>query len=234
MLNDRLNCSCAVIDILSSPGGNTSGLVSSLLPKIQKFRPDIILMMVGNNDYHYYTYNIDALLYEKSSRLWFLPPDIYRQILKFANEFRTFRIVKYLYVNYFADKELVYDFNERFVSPAGGSSTRLKFYQNNAKLITENTKNNISKLIDIIRLNRIVPVILTYHGSNINPTLRQIAVEKNIYLVDSEPLFEKNNFYSLVSPNDNWHPNSTGYKLIAENVRNKLFEYGLIDDKFIH
>ncbi len=227
MLNHFLNCACVSISIYSSPGGNTAGLLKNFPSKLIEYKPDIVLFMVGVNDKHYFAYNPDILFLEQI-KLKGTFRKLFSEIITILNYSRLFRITKLTLSKIFFSDVTFRDLVEMTQYPENGSLSRQSFYQQNQSYILSSTKNNIQKMVDIAKLNNIIPVMLTYPSAGINYLIREIAKENQLLLVDNEKIFKNYNFDDLVLTQDNWHPNEKGYKLISQNIMDNLIENKLI------
>ena len=101
----------------------------------------------------------------------------------------------------------------------------MAFYQNRSRIrqrIYENMKNNLRIMIDLIKQHEAVPVILTYPFSFTyeNKFIREVAREKNTYLIDTEKylgkIFGKHKRAELIQDDEHFTP--LGYKYMAQGV----------------
>lgn len=220
MLNAYLQCSCASVYIHSMAGANTSGLLSQFDQKLLEYKPDVVLFMAGVNDRYYLAYNIDAIFLEtyfkENKKIY----DAYITLTRLLNEIRLFRLLKLIYTSFTLPKTTYLDLIEE-KGDMSISRARQDFAERHGEFIDTITKKNIEKMVDITRMNKSIPIILTYHKAWINTVLKQIAAEKNVIFVDNEPPFKKE-LWKYVFKRDGWHPNEEGYKIIAENVMKTL------------
>lgn len=226
MLNAYLQCNCVSVYVHSMPGANTSALLYRFLPKLLEYKPDIVLFMTGVNDNHYLAYNIDAIFLEKYFKQNKKTYDTYIKFVNFLGDIRLFRLLKLIYTGFTLPRTTYFDLVEK-KSGVPVSKIRLEFAEKHAKFIDNTTKKNLEKMIEITRMNKAVPIIVTYHSAWINAILKQMAIDQNVSLVNNEPFFEKE-FEKYVFKKDGWHPNEEGYKIIAENVMKTLISLGLL------
>lgn len=227
LLNKHYKCnSCVSVDITSLPGANTSSMLYYLPQYLLKTKPDIVLFMVGINDSYFYAYNIDTLLLEK---LFYKNKYIYQKYknsIRFLNEIRTLRVIKFIYTYITLSKHELLDFAVTYENAI--LAQRQKFMKTNIDFINIQTKDNIKKMIQITRLNNMKPVLLTYHEKLNNKIFEEISKENKIILIDNMLIFKDKKMSEYVYKQDGWHPNEKGYKLIAENVLLNLIKYGFI------
>jgi hypothetical protein len=150
------------------------------------------------------------------------------------DKFRTYRVLRYFYLNLVIRENSNYITNLKNSKYVWGgpelarfppSQEIYSFALNNKQAILEGWRFDIQKIIDTSKENDVEIILMTYH---INPTYLSITdfedmAEKNgVYLVRNdlvfEPLIKTGEIKRYVFGNDNWHPNEKGYTLIAENV----------------
>jgi tetratricopeptide (TPR) repeat protein len=94
----------------------------------------------------------------------------------------------------------------------------------NKKLIMRSLESNLVKIIDLIKLNKAVPIVQTYYDNLplfLNNLLRNFTKERNLLLVDNaKSLAGLSDINSYFAPND--HPSDKGYLLIAQNLYQAL------------
>ncbi len=98
------------------------------------------------------------------------------------------------------------------------------FILNNG-LTTRNLENNLTKIIDLIRANNAMPILLTYiyRGipSPLNGVMINLSEKHGILLVDNaKNLVRLSDIDSYFAPDN--HPNEKGYRFIAENIYKAL------------
>lgn len=89
----------------------------------------------------------------------------------------------------------------------------------NNKIIAKNLENNINKIIDLVRLCKMIPVFQEYFDKDFlsNQIIRQIAKKRNVILINNEKELEQiKNIENYV--NVDGHPKQEGYFIMAKNT----------------
>jgi lysophospholipase L1-like esterase len=115
------------------------------------------------------------------------------------------------------------------------SNTRKKFAESKPinEFIRRQMETNIEKMIDITRMNNATPILMTYHIKGINNTIKAVAKNKQVYLIDNEAEFLKlenrSDYIFKMSPE---HPNAKGYEVIAQNIIDHLIMWNIVRKPF--
>ena len=229
-LNRYYNCSsCAEVDEFDLPGGNSSSTLAKLPEKILEYKPDIVLFMVGFNDSYFYAYNVDIQILEKYFNK---NPFVYTYFLKFSDlidNIRVLRVAKLIYTNSTLSKSTLLDLSETFRKQGGVSQARFDFGNKHREFIEKQTQKNIEKMVATARVNKAIPILMTYHSGWVNERIREAAKNTNTLLIDNEAVFRKvDNYAEYIFQRDRWHPNEKGYNLIAENILRHLIFSNLL------
>jgi lysophospholipase L1-like esterase len=231
MLEGYYSCKgCVEINILTLPG-NTSGALQNLPSYLIKYKPNIVIFMVGYNDFAFYEYNVDVLLLEKFFTKNIYVYKVYLKLVEVLNEIRVFRIIKLAYVSFAMPRNTYYDAKEVITNHGQVSAERERFSDLKPieRFIERQMQTNIEKMIDITRLNNAIPILVTHPVCRTNNIIRVVAKKKNVSLVDNELEFSKlKDFASYVFKKSPSHPNEKGYKIIAENIMKHMLLWKLI------
>ncbi len=222
------NCrGCVEMNILTLPG-NTSGTLHELPSYILKYKPNVVIFMVGFNDFAFYEYNIDALLLEnfftKNKVVYYL----YLHSVKFLNEILVFRVAKLTYVSLTMPRSKYLDTNEIVTRHGLISAERARFSDLKPieRFIENQMKNNIEKMIEITQLNDATPMLMTHPVCRTNYIIREVANGKGVALIDNEVRFNKlQNYADYFFKESSFHPNAKGYEIIAQDVMNYLLKW---------
>ncbi len=224
------NCQgCVEMNIMSLPGGNSSSTLYNLPKHLIKLKPNIVIFMEGYNDFAFYGYNIDALLLENFFTKNKIIYNAYLKYIDAINEIRIFRVAKLIYVSLTMPRTAYLDWNETVINHGAISGERAQFknFRQTDIFIQRQISENIGKMVDIVRLNHITPILMTYHVARVNDIIRAVAKNKEVFLVDNEAVFKRlsNDYVFKDSPS---HPNAKGYSIIADTIIEDLLKWGLV------
>jgi len=196
---------------------------------IEKYKPDIALIMAGFNDSFFYTYNIELQaiqnLFEKGAHY----PQLYKYILDLLRASKVLSLTKFIYIQTFVSAESLYDFAEVAYRQGKVTDNRIKFGENYREMIDSQTKMNLRSMVRISKYNGVEPILMTYHESGINSLIREASTEENIHLIDIEANFFKEcPRVECIFTRDNWHPNEKGYDYISNITMKYLISKGLL------
>jgi lysophospholipase L1-like esterase len=200
-------------------GQNTSEILLKLPTYIEKYQPDIVVMMVGINNW----WNLD-----KSNILLFNDRGtIFNNTLRFLifmDRFRVWKLIKWIRLSLHMYKERWDFFFPSDMPPAELYGELLNRYgQEIHGMLDKLAEHDITEMMKICTANNINVILCTYPrnprpSGHLHWVIRQIARKHGLTLVDNDLLFAKlPNMFEYLSP-DGLHPNSKGYAFVAKNV----------------
>ncbi|HRY28414.1 MAG TPA: GDSL-type esterase/lipase family protein [Elusimicrobiota bacterium] len=198
---------------LGLKGTTTPYLLNKLKTDLDAYRPDLVVIQAGNN----------------------LPAPHFMLV-------PVVRLGKWTWedVVFFLQRSRIYRFC-RLVGEIlwrGGSERLYKAVNDNEdiprrmrSLLVHHSVADIRNMVRTARRQGVKPVLCNYFESRSNPFLARLAAELDVPLCDNQLVFgrllkrgEARNYLSA----DGWHPNTAGYRLIAENLLRTLIEKGLL------
>ena len=179
-------------------------------------------MMIGIND----PWNL-----KESNILKFFNGNILKRLsLKIELLLSNIRIFQFLKLAYLSNKEIeLVSFNNKTRSEG------FVYTQDNSersRALYDAINYNISKIKLIAENNNVNILFMKYHNigwGNPERIIHQIYSKLNVQVVDNEIIFYQAKKMNMdVKASDNFHPNDSGYMLIAKNVYNKMITLGLV------
>ncbi|MFH0984788.1 MAG: SGNH/GDSL hydrolase family protein [Candidatus Omnitrophota bacterium] len=206
-------------------GQNTSEILAKLPRHIMKYRPQLIVLLVGVNN----RWNMDRsniLLFSKNTTV----SRATLQVLIFLDQFRVWKLFKSLAFAYGFPKEH-WDF---FVPPSGEAREELERKKEEAGSIFDDlAEHDIEEMIKLCKASHIPVILCTYpmHTTiGLRRSQQDLARQFDVPLVDHYEAFQKlQDPQAYLWPKDSWHPNDAGYELMAKNIydcilRNRFVE----------
>lgn len=210
-------------------GQNTSEMLAKLPRRIEKYRPQLVIFMVGTNNW----WNMDRsniLLFSKYARV----SRRAFEVMIFLDQFRVWKLFKKIAfsLGFFEER-----WNHMF--PRGTTKTQLsekiKSETNGRNVFYRLAEHDIEEMVKICRANRIRTVMCTYPmepGAELRLIQKAIAKKFKMPLVDNFEVFQKlNDPQAYLWPEDHWHPNDAGYAIVAKNIYNCIVKNGFIETK---
>ena len=206
-------------------GQNTSEILAKLPRYMMKYRPQLIVLLVGVNN----RWNMDRsniLLFSKNEAV----SRATLQVLIFLDRFRVWKLFKNLAFSYGFPKEQ-WNF---FFPPSGKAREELERKKEEAGSIFDDlAAHDIVGMIKICKASH-VPVILCTYPMNTTIGLRRIqqdaARKFDVPLVDHFETFQRlKNPQAYLWTEDSWHPNDAGYELMAKNVYDCILKNGFLE-----
>ena len=204
-------------------GANTSEILMKFQRYIQAYRPHLIILMVGANNW----WNLDKsniLLFNKNRYI----PDVTLKALIFLDKFRLYKLIKWVRLSLGLYKE-------RWDCYGGWNNEAEEINRIYGREIWEVfdalAEHDISEMVKICKANGIKVIICSYPmtGGNQYFIQKRIATKFKVLFVDNYALFKNlPNLNDYISE-DGWHPNEKGYTLVAENIYNCIMENRLIE-----
>jgi lysophospholipase L1-like esterase len=207
-------------------GQNTSEILAKLPQHIEKYQPQLIIFLVGVNNW----WNM-----ERSNILLFNEDRSVSQLalktLIFLDQFRIWKLFKNLVFPLRVSEER-WDF---FYPPAGRAREELgKEKWERDPIFDQLTKHDIGEMVKICKANGIKVIMCTYPAAtrDLRRIQKNVAEKFDTFFVDHYAVFQTlKNPKTYFSPEDYWHPNDAGYALMAENVYSCILKNGLIETK---
>lgn len=212
---------------LGHGGANSSQGIRRLSEAVPKYQPQIVLVMIGNNDH----WNLSESAYWQFTETEMSAFGVLRaKIRVFFHSLRVYKLGK---IVYYTLRGLPTP-NEFYYLPVEGQeSTFSEILAIDREVHRQQLKYNLIHYIELARLYKFHLIFQTYfhfHGYHVNEIIRDVALTYHVPLVDHNILFHQN---ILVEQRDIYlipdgHPSKTGYGFIAENILTVLEE-----EKFI-
>lgn len=203
-------------------GQNTSENLIKLPKYIKRYKPQLIIFMVGANNW-WNMDNSNVLLFTNSriSRVSF-------RTFMFLDKFRVWKLFKNIVFSLGFYKE-----RWNIWCPQGRAFEELKkkyweFWRVN--FVDDLAGYDIEEMVKICRKNDIKVVICDYPicDHHLNNIQMNISRKLDIPFVENCAVFQALPNLKDYLWQDNWHPNDKGYKLVAENIYNCILDYRLI------
>lgn len=206
-----------------SIGQNTSEILLKFPRYIKKYKPQLVILMVGVNNW----WNLDRsniLLFNDNK----LISRTTLKILIFLDRFRLWKLMKWIRLslglykerwNYFPNKEMKEEPSFRFYS-----------WENQSEIFSRLAEHDIEEMVKICLTNNIKVIIASYpmEGDEIYLIHKRIAQKYHLLFLDNYLLFKNLNQLKDYLSSDNWHPNEKGYALVAENIYQLILRHNLI------
>ena len=214
------------------PGSNSSQLLHRLRKNILKYKPALLIVQIGENDY----WNLN-----ESNITEYYDVPLYRRILLgtelFLNYSKLFRFIKLVSVssdtkNYVEDNP--YEDTAPVVERTKGKKYRFSLSDPASTIAYSRLINeNFTKIVQIAKEHNVRIIFMRYHVGgyrSIHFYQEQIFNQLNVPYVNNRHLFveaEKRG----INPfgRDKWHPGDDGYLLIAKNIYNKMLSLNIIE-----
>jgi lysophospholipase L1-like esterase len=207
-------------------GQNTSEILAKLPPHIKKYRPQLVIFLVGVNNW----WNMDRsniLLFNKDQRV----SQLSLKVLIFLDKFRVWKFFKNMAFPLRPSQERWDYFNIQAARvPEGGEEQKW----NKAPIFDELAEHDISEMVKICKADGIKIIMCTYPmvARDLRRVQINMAKKYGLLLVDNYETFQKlKDQQAYLSTEDCWHPNDAGYAIVAENIYNYILENRLIERK---
>ncbi|MBI5739592.1 MAG: hypothetical protein HZA16_02625 [Nitrospirae bacterium] len=220
---------CEVLN-LGVPGINSSQLLNRFRSNILKYKPDLVIVMVGIND----PWNL-----EESGILKFYNAGAFRKLmmnmefgLNRSRLFRFFRLVLLSKEVNSADAEPnIADFNDRTRSSGFRYSPASDPVRSGA--LYSSINENITEMLRIARDEDTDILFMKYHNSgwgNPEKIIHEVYKKLELPVADCETPFREAARRGInVRSADGWHPNDLGYLFIAATAYNRMVSLKLAD-----
>lgn len=224
------------------PGINSSQLLHRFSSNLLKYKPDTVIVQVGENDY----WNLEESNIADYYNVGFLKKLMLSTelIFNYSKLYSFFKLVSVSYDNEKIIADTAYTDTEMTVPEWDSKNTKKnKRYgfslSNPANTIayTRLINDNFTKITQIAKQNNIKIVFLRYHVGgyrSIHFFQEQLFDQLNVPFVNNRTVFVEAqkrgmNPFSY----DKWHPGDLGYFLIAMNIYNKFISLGIVEGESI-
>lgn len=208
-------------------GQNTSEILLKFPRYIEKYRPQLVIFMVGTNNW----WNMDRsniLLFNQNR----ISPTALRGLI-FLDQFRVWKLFKHLGYS-FGLVEGRWD----FWYPRGEAAQdelQKQDKKNGRQIFAELANADIGEMIKICKANQIKMIMCNYPMRS-DPYLEHVqmslAGKYQIPFVDNFKVFQMlKDQKNYLSHEDYWHPNDQGYAVVAENIYKCILENKWIETK---
>lgn len=207
-------------------GQNTSEILAKLPRHIKKYQPQLVVFLVGVNNWWNMERSNILLFHENASvSQWTL------KVLIFLDQFRIWKLFKNMVFPLGSSKER-WDFFYPREKKAQNELGKEKW--DSAPIFDELAGHDIGEMVKMCEANHIKAIMCTYPvaARDLRRIQKETAEKHNIPLVDHYAVFQElKNQRAYLSPADYWHPNDAGYEVMAENIYNCILENGFIKTK---
>ena len=208
-------------------GQNTSEILMKLPTYIKRYKPHIMLFMVGINNW----WNLDKsniLLFNQDNKI----SNFTLRTLIFLDKFRTWKLFKWIFFSIAKYKER-WDYGF-FIDPIEIDKKELKMREKyDFHIFDKIAEYDLTEMVRICKKNQIKAIICSYPSSEeeLYEVQKKVARENGVAFVDNFKLFDnlpdkKDYFASDVAPS---HPNSRGYRLLAGNIYRYILQSHVIE-----
>jgi lysophospholipase L1-like esterase len=209
---------------LGLSGINSSQLLNRYEKNIQKYRPDLIVMQVGINDP--WNMNESNIWRFDQSSPWSqfkLKTDI------FFSRFRVYQFIKLLGISYKEARTTDLDDKKQSLAKSFEVSPEKR------KQLYALYVYNFGEMVRLAKKFNVPIFFQTYQKEGIGgprELIDKAYKELAVPIVDNESVFNLIMWQGQkVISKDNFHPNETGYLVIAKNVFNTMVAHGLVAAK---
>lgn len=205
-------------------GQNTSEILAKFPLHISKYRPQLVIFLVGVNNW----WNMDRsniLLFNK--RPWISQLSL--KVLIFLDQFRVWKLFKNMAFPLRPSQERWDYFNAR-AGRAPEESGEQRW--NKDPIFDELAEHDIGSMVKICKVNGIKVIMSTYPvvARDLRRVQINTAKKYDLLLVDHYEVFQKlKDPQAHLSAEDHWHPNDAGYEVVAENIYNCIVKNKLIE-----
>jgi len=205
-------------------GTNSSQALRRLPAELAAHRPDLLLVLTGNNDHHNLT---DSTYWQFRDDESGRPSVLAARARVLTHSLRTFRVARTLW-QAAAGRPTPND----FFDATDRSADRAALVAIDAETHHRQLEYNLTRFVEMARREGVPIVFQTYfhfHGYRVNETIRGVAWRHGVPLVDHNLLFHtaipagRRPGYRIADG----HPNARGYAWMADNVAAVLESRGL-------
>jgi len=210
---------------LGISGSNSTAAINLLKKNLNKYDPQVVIVMTGNNDH----WNLNGSTYwefEKKKKTGFTLLKVKMRIF-----FLSLRIRK-LYDLLTSKLRGVRPRNE-FLYADSVDKSNLKAFYIDREIHEKQLKYNLIKLVELSKTRQFNLIFMTYfhfHGYKVNEIIRDVALSYRVPFVDNNYIFHKEigpaDYKKYLIPDG--HPNARGYQMIADRLAELITEKDLL------
>jgi len=199
-------------------GANSSRMLMLFPEFIEKYRPNLVIFMVGVNN-HLDLDKSNNLLFNQNSFI----SNTYYRVSVFLHKFRLFKLLKFTFyaiINYQAREWTPFDHDAPL--------------PHIEQLFNNILRYDLSEMIKICKFNNIRVLISGYPLAHLREIHMEIAKDEGAPFVDNWDSFKEIKKKGKLSQHllkDKWHPNQKGYSIIAGNIYESLTKNALVPIK---
>lgn len=202
-------------------GMNSSQVLNRFKNNLEKYRPNLVLLLVGIND----SWNMNE------SNIWMFDKSSSINKVKLNLDLALSRLKVYQFA-----KLLILSKANLTLSELGQKeriyAKSFERSKEKTEMLLELLKHNLKEIVNLAGGNGIRIFVLTYQKEGIGNIRRLINLaykELEVPVVDNQALFESAVMRNLtLISKDNFHPNALGYSLIAKNIFNAMVDKEII------
>jgi lysophospholipase L1-like esterase len=201
---------------LGASGTNSSQCLNKFLEVSQLYKPQMVIIMTGNNDH----WNLSASSYWMFQDKRLSQFDVLKAKARiFLHSLRIFKLYKTIYFKLTGRPTA----NQFFYRPAKGEAMPDSISVIDRATHKKQLEFNLLKFVELSRINDFKLIFQTYfhfHGYEVNEVIRDVALSYHIPLVDNNLLFHQ---MIAVKEREKYlipdgHPSPLGYQFIAQNI----------------
>jgi len=226
-LNARGNARFRALN-LGLAGTNSSQALGGLVAYLKRERPDLILVMTGNNDH----WNLDSSTYWKfEDRSLGTGAMLAARARIFLHSLRVYKLARVLGQQVTGGRTP----NEFFFQQPDAEASQAQLAAIDLVTHRRQLEFNLTKFVELARRYDVPVIFQTYfhfHGYRVNEVIRNVASAHQVPLVDNNRSFHE------LAPGDrgvllipDGHPSPRGYAFIADNIVQALADFKLIADQ---
>jgi lysophospholipase L1-like esterase len=206
-------------------GTNSSQTLRRLADEIAAYRPDLLLVLTGNNDHHNLT---DSTYWRFRDETLGELSILGARARAFAHSLRVYRLGRTVWQKTTGRRTPNEFFEAGDPGETDHAGTVLDIDSHHRQL-----EYNLTRLLELSRRENVPVVFQTYfhfHGYRVNEIVREFATRHDLPLVDHNRLFHTA-IPAARRPDlliEDGHPNAGGYALMADNVLATLEQHDLI------
>jgi lysophospholipase L1-like esterase len=236
LLNDRFMPIRSRCFFNQGIGLNTSEILHHLPETLDRFKPDVVILMLGLNNW-WNLNNSNVLLFNNNR---FLSQAVFKAAI-FLDGFRVYKLVKWAC---YSSGLCRFSSDIVFPNEDGVDDRRIQKRQEMASQFMAEVERrsplsvffqvaeyDIRQMIRLCRSRGAKVVVATYPGATFEQLTqlhRQLAREEGVVLVDNQEYFGVLEDRERYFTTDEVHPNAAGYRLLAENIFNGMLENAIV------
>jgi len=207
-------------------GTNSSQALRRLPREIREYRPDLLIVLTGNNDHHNLT---DSTYWKFRDESLGWGTMLAARVRVSMHSLRVYRLARAAWQTASGGPTA----NEFFSAEPGAAPERDGLIAIDPETHRRQLEYNLLKIVELARSERVPVVFQTYfhfHGYRVNEIIRNMAWDLDVPLADHNAWFhtrvpaDRREAYRI----EDGHPNPDGYGLIADWLVELLDEQHLV------